>query len=43
MGELNGITVQRNAVLYTKELVAPRGFNLDSQVYRHAFTTNGET
>lgn len=42
-GELNGITVQRNAVLYTKELVAPRGFNLDSQVYRHAFTTNGET
>ena len=42
-GELNGITVQRNAVLYTKELVAPRGFNLDSQVYRHVFTTNGET
>ena len=42
-GELNGITVQRNEVLYTKELVAPRGFNLDSQVYRHAFTTNGET
>lgn len=42
-GELNGITVQSNAVLYTKELVAPRGFNLDSQVYRHAFTTNGET
>ena len=42
-GELNGITVQRNAVLYTKELIAPRGFNLDSQVYRHAFTTNGET
>ena len=42
-GELNGIIVQRNAVLYTKELVAPRGFNLDSQVYRHAFTTNGET
>ena len=42
-GELNGIVVQRNAVLYTKELVAPRGFNLDSQVYRHAFTTNGET
>jgi hypothetical protein len=42
-GELNGITVQRNAVLYTKELVAPRGFNLDSQVYRHAFTTDGET
>ncbi len=42
-GELNGIVVQRNAILYTKELVAPRGFNLDSQVYRHAFTTNGET
>ena len=42
-GALIGITVQRNAVLYTKELVAPRGFNLDSQVYRHAFTTNGET
>ena len=42
-GELNGIVVQRNAVLYTKELVAPRGFNLDSQVYRHTFTTNGET
>ena len=42
-GELNGIVVQRNAVLYTKELLAPRGFNLDSQVYRHAFTTNGET
>ena len=42
-GELNGIVVQRNAVLYTKELIAPRGFNLDSQVYRHAFTTNGET
>ena len=42
-GELNGLVVQRNAVLYTKELVAPRGFNLDSQVYRHAFTTNGET
>ena len=42
-GELNGLVVQRNAVLYTKELIAPRGFNLDSQVYRHAFTTNGET
>ncbi len=42
-GALIGITVQRNAVLYTKELIAPRGFNLDSQVYRHAFTTNGET
>ena len=42
-GELNGIIVQRNAVLYTKELVAPRGFNLDSQVYRHAFAANGET
>ena len=42
-GELNGIVVQRNAVLYTKELIAPRGFNLDSQVYRHAFTANGET
>ena len=42
-GELNGIVVQCNAVLYTKELIAPRGFNLDSQVYRHAFTTNGET
>ena len=42
-GELNGITVQRNAVLYTKELVAPRGFNLDSQVYRHVFTANSET
>ena len=42
-GELNGIAVQRNAVLYTKELVAPRGFNLDSQVYRHAFAANGET
>ena len=42
-GELNGIAVQRNAVLYTKELIAPRGFNLDSRVYRHAFTTNGET
>ena len=42
-GELNGIVVQRNAVLYTKELVAPRGFNLDSQVYRHAFAANGET
>ena len=42
-GELNGIVVQRNAVLYTKELVAPRGFNLDSQVYRHAFVANGET
>ena len=42
-GELNGIVVQHNAVLYTKELIAPRGFNLDSQVYRHAFTTNGET
>ena len=24
-------------------MIAPRGFNLDSQVYRHAFTTNGET
>ena len=42
-GELNGIVVQRNAVLYTKELVAPRGFNLDSQVYHHAFAANGET
>ena len=42
-GALIGITVQRNAVLYTKELVAPRGFNLDSQVYRHVFTANGET
>lgn len=42
-GELNGIVVQRNVVLYTKELTSPRGFNLDSQVYRHAFTTNGET
>ncbi len=42
-GELNGLVVQINAVLYTKELIAPRGFNLDSQVYRHAFTTNGET
>ena len=42
-GELNGLVVQRSAVLYTKELIAPRGFNLDSQVYRHAFTTNGET
>lgn len=42
-GELNGIVVQRNAVLYTKELVVPRGFNLDSQVYRHAFVANGET
>ena len=42
-GALIGITVQRNTVLYTKELIAPRGFNLDSQVYRHAFTTNGET
>ena len=42
-GELNGIVVQRNAVLYTKELIAPRGFNLDSQVYRHVFTANGET
>lgn len=42
-GELNGITVQRNAVLYTKELVAPRGFGLDAQVYSHMFTVNGET
>ena len=42
-GELNGITVQRNAVLYTKELVAPRGFGLDAQVYSHIFTANGET
>ena len=42
-GELNGIVVQRNAVLYTKEMIAPRGFNLDSQVYRHVFTANGET
>jgi len=42
-GELNGITVQRNAVLYTKELVAPRGFGLDAQVYSHMFTGNGET
>ena len=42
-GELNGITVQRNAVLYTKELVAPRGFGLDAQVYSHMFTANGET
>ena len=40
-GELNGITVQRNAVLYTKELVAPRGFGLDAQVYSHMFTANG--
>ena len=42
-GELNGITVQRNAVLYTKELVAPRGFGLDAQVYSHMFIANGET
>ena len=42
-GELNGIIVQRNAVLYTKELVAPRGFGLDAQVYSHMFTVNGET
>ena len=42
-GELNGITVQRNAVLYTKEIVAPRGFGLDAQVYSHMFTANGET
>ena len=42
-GELNGITVQRNVVLYTKELVAPRGFGLDAQVYSHMFTVNGET
>ena len=42
-GELNGIIVQRNAVLYTKELVAPRGFGLDAQVYSHMFTANGET
>ena len=42
-GELNGITVQRNAVLYTKELIAPRGFGLDTQVYSHMFTANGET
>ena len=42
-GELNGITAQRNAVLYTKELVAPRGFGLDAQVYSHMFTANGET
>ena len=42
-GELNGITVQRNAVLYTKELVAPRGFGLDAQIYSHMFTANGET
>jgi len=42
-GELNGITVQRTAVLYTKELVAPRGFGLDAQVYSHMFTANGET
>ena len=42
-GELNGIVVQRNTVLYTKELVAPRGFGLDAQVYSHMFTGNGET
>ena len=42
-GELNGIVVRRNAVLYTKELVAPRGFGLDAQVYSHMFTANGET
>ena len=42
-GALIGITVQRNAVLYTKELVAPRGFGLDAQVYSHMFTANGET
>ena len=42
-GELNGIIVQRNAVLYTKELVAPRGFGLDTQVYSHMFTANSET
>ena len=42
-GELNGIVVQRNAVLYTKELVAPRGFGLDAQIYSHMFTANGET
>lgn len=42
-GALIGITVQRNAVLYIKELIAPRGFNLDSQVYRHVFTANDET
>ena len=42
-GELNGIVVQRNAVLYTKELIAPRGFGLDAQVYSHMFTANGET
>ena len=42
-GELNRIVVQRNAVLYTKELVAPRGFGLDAQVYSHMFTANGET
>lgn len=42
-GELNGIVVQRNAVLYTKELVAPRGFGLDAQIYSHMFTVTGET
>ena len=42
-GELNGIVVQRNAVLYTKEMIAPRGFGLDTQVYSHMFTANGET
>ena len=42
-GELNGIVVQHNAVLYTKELVAPRGFGLDAQIYSHMFTANGET
>ena len=42
-GELNGIVVQRNAVLYTKELVAPRGFGLDAQIYSHMFTATGET
>ena len=42
-GELNGIVVQRNAVLYTKELIAPRGFGLDTQVYSHMFTANSET
>ena len=42
-GELDGIVVQRNAVLYIKELIAPRGFNLDSQIYSHRFTANGET
>ena len=42
-GELNGIVVRRNAVLYTKELVAPIGFGLDAQVYSHMFTANGET